>query len=410
MATFVCKYVDERRGVLTLELEAPSRSEAISQLRSKGKPISIEEKVVSVGSTEITLFEAKKIKTKDISLFCKQMSVMIDAGIPLNNAVDILEQQATSKILRSTLKNISKELKEGSQLSVAMKKQDDLYPELLINMIEAGEKTGKLDEVLEKMSIHYTKEVKINSQIKGAMIYPIILLVMVVFAVVALLYFVVPSFKSIFDSSGTELPLPTRMVLGASNWLQSYWYILLAIVVGGGFAFNRYSKTETGRYQIDSLKLSLPLLRGPMQKIVTARFSSTLATLTSAGIPLVDALEAAASTTNNARVMDKVADVSEGIQQGMRLTDMIQRTEIFPLMMLSMVKIGEESGSLETMLIKTSDYYEEELEAAIKQLLAMMEPALIIIMGVLVGGIVASIMLPMFGLASAVEAGASSTP
>lgn len=407
MATYICKYVDDRRGVLSIELEAASQSDAIMQLRSKGKPVSVEEKVVSAGSQEITLFEAKKIKIKDISLFCKQMSVMIDAGIPLNNAVDILEQQATSKILRATLKRISRELKEGSLLSTAMRNQDDLFPELLVSMIEAGEKTGKLDEVLEKMSIHYTKEVKINSQIKGAMIYPAVLLVMIIAAIVVLLTVVVPNFKDIFESSGSELPLPTRMVLGASNFMQQYWYIMLAIVGGGTFAFLRYRKTEAGRYQLDLLKLTLPIIKGPMQKIVTARFSSTLATLTSAGIPLVDALEAAASTTNNVVVVDRIGNVSDGIQQGLRLTEMIEQTQIFPLMMLSMVKIGEESGSLETMLHKTSDYYEEELEAAIKQLLSLMEPAMIIIMGIIVGGIVASIMLPMFGLATAIESGAN---
>ncbi|MBY5034028.1 type II secretion system F family protein [Streptococcus gallolyticus] len=404
MAVFICKYLDEKNRVQVLELDVDSKGEALAQLRLKGRPISVEEK--GLGSTEITLGGPKKVKITDISLFCKQMSVMLEAGIPLNNAVDIMEHQTTSKPLKAALKKMSTQLKEGNQLSQTMKAQGKVFPNLLVRMIEAGEKTGKIDEVLEKMSVHYTKEVKINRQITGAMIYPAILSLLVIGAVFVLLYVVVPSFKDIFESGGVELPLPTRIVLFLSNWVQSYWYILLLTIIGGTFGFLSYRKTEIGRFQLDLLKLNLPIIKTSIQKIITARFSSTLATLTSAGIPLVDALEAAASTTNNSVVIDKIDKASEGIQKGENLTEMIGQTELFPPMMLSMVKIGEESGSLESMLHKTSAYYEEELEAAIKQLLSLMEPALIIIMGIVIGGIVASIMLPLLGLAGAVESGA----
>ncbi|MET3643669.1 type II secretion system F family protein [Streptococcus gallinaceus] len=404
MAIFICKYLDEKNRVQVLELDVDSKGEALAQLRLKGRPISVEEK--GLGSTEITLGGPKKVKITDISLFCKQMSVMLEAGIPLNNAVDIMEHQTTSKPLKAALKKMSTQLKEGNQLSQTMKAQGKVFPNLLVRMIEAGEKTGKIDEVLEKMSVHYTKEVKINRQITGAMIYPAILSLLVIGAVFVLLYVVVPSFKDIFESGGVELPLPTRIVLFLSNWVQSYWYILLLTIIGGTFGFLSYRKTEAGRFQLDLLKLNLPIIKTSIQKIITARFSSTLATLTSAGIPLVDALEAAASTTNNSVVVDKIDKASEGIQKGENLTEMIGQTELFPPMMLSMVKIGEESGSLESMLHKTSAYYEEELEAAIKQLLSLMEPALIIIMGIVIGGIVASIMLPLLGLAGAVESGA----
>lgn len=404
MAIFICKYLDEKNRVQVLELDVDSKGEALAQLRLKGRPISVEEK--GLGSTEITLGGPKKVKITDISLFCKQMSVMLEAGIPLNNAVDIMEHQTTSKPLKAALKKMSTQLKEGNQLSQTMKAQGKVFPNLLVRMIEAGEKTGKIDEVLEKMSVHYTKEVKINRQITGAMIYPAILSLLVIGAVFVLLYVVVPSFKDIFESGGVELPLPTRIVLFLSNWVQSYWSILLLTIIGGTFGFLSYRKTEAGRFQLDLLKLNLPIIKTSIQKIITARFSSTLATLTSAGIPLVDALEAAASTTNNSVVVDKIDKASEGIQKGENLTEMIGQTELFPPMMLSMVKIGEESGSLESMLHKTSAYYEEELEAAIKQLLSLMEPALIIIMGIVIGGIVASIMLPLLGLAGAVESGA----
>ncbi|WP_394404943.1 type II secretion system F family protein [Streptococcus sp. 20-1249] len=404
MAVFICKYIDEKNRVQVLELDVDSKGEALAQLRLKGRPISVEEK--ATGSTEITLGGPKKIKVTDISLFCKQMSVMLEAGIPLNNAVDIMEHQTTSKPLKAALKKMSVQLKEGNQLSQTMKAQGKQFPNLLVRMIEAGEKTGKLDEVLEKMSEHYTKEVKINRQITGAMIYPSILGLLVVGAVLVLLYVVVPSFKEIFESGGKELPLPTKIVLSMSNWVQSYWYLLLLFAVIGTVSFLSYRKTEAGRFQLDLLKLNLPIVKTSVQKIITARFSSTLATLTSAGIPLVDALEAAASTTNNNVVEARIDQASEGIQKGENLTEMISKTELFPPMMLSMVKIGEESGSLESMLHKTSAYYEEELEAAIKQLLSLMEPAMIIIMGIVIGGIVASIMLPLFGLAGAIESGA----
>lgn len=403
MTVYVCKYLDTRQGVVTLEVDAPNRTDAVNRIRLKGKPISVEEKVM--GSKEIVLFQSKKIKLKDISLFCKQMSVMLESGIPLNNAVDILEQQATSKNLKSSLKVVSKSLKEGSQLSKAMLDQEGMFPDLLIRMVQAGEKTGKLDEVLEKMSEHYTKELKTSRQIQGAMIYPAVLAFLAVAAVLALLYVVIPSFSGIFEQSGMAMPLPTRIVLAASNFVRSSWYILFGVIGILVFLFLRYRSTEAGRYQLDRLKLNLPVIKGPMQKIVTARFASTLAILTSAGIPLVEAIESAAATTNNAVVIEKMKIANEGLQKGERLTGMITSTGLFPPMMLSMVKIGEESGSLESMLVKTSDYYEEELETAIKQLLSLLEPAMIIVMGVIIGGIVASVMLPMFELAHAVDAG-----
>ncbi|MBZ2058287.1 type II secretion system F family protein [Streptococcus sanguinis] len=404
MTVYVCKYLDTRQGVVTLEVDAPNRTDAVNRIRLKGKPISVEEKVM--GSKEIVLFQSKKIKLKDISLFCKQMSVMLESGIPLNNAVDILEQQATSKNLKFSLKIVSKSLKEGSQLSKAMLDQEGMFPDLLIRMVQAGEKTGKLDEVLEKMSEHYNKELKTSRQIRGAMIYPAVLAFLAVGAVLALLYIVIPSFSGIFEQSGMAMPLPTRIVLAASNFVRSSWYILFGVTGILVFLFLRYRSTEAGRYQLDRLKLNLPVIKGPMQKIVTARFASTLAILTSAGIPLVEAIESAAATTNNAVVIEKMKIANEGLQKGERLTGMITSTGLFPPMMLSMVKIGEESGSLESMLVKTSDYYEEELETAIKQLLSLLEPAMIIVMGVIIGGIVASVMLPMFELAHAVDAGA----
>ena len=403
MTVYVCKYLDTRQGVVTLEVDAPNRTDAVNRIRLKGKPISVEEKVM--GSKEIVLFQSKKIKLKDISLFCKQMSVMLESGIPLNNAVDILEQQATSKNLKSSLKIVSKSLKEGSQLSKAMLDQEGMFPDLLIRMVQAGEKTGKLDEVLEKMSEHYNKELKTSRQIRGAMIYPAVLAFLAVAAVLALLYVVIPSFSGIFEQSGMAMPLPTRIVLAASNFVRSSWYILFGVIGILVFLFLRYRSTEAGRYQLDRLKLNLPVIKGPMQKIVTARFASTLAILTSAGIPLVEAIESAAATTNNAVVIEKMKIANEGLQKGERLTGMITSTGLFPPMMLSMVKIGEESGSLESMLVKTSEYYEEELETAIKQLLSLLEPAMIIVMGVIIGGIVASVMLPMFELAHAVDAG-----
>ena len=404
MTVYVCKYLDTRQGIVTLEVDAPNRTDAVNRIRLKGKPISVEEKVM--GSKEIVLFQSKKIKLKDISLFCKQMSVMLESGIPLNNAVDILEQQTDAKNLKASLKVISKGLKEGNQLSKSLIEQNGLFPDLLIRMVQAGEKTGKLDEVLERMSEHYNKELKTSRQIRGAMIYPAVLAFLAVAATLVLLYVVIPNFSGIFEQSGVALPLPTRIVLAASNFVQSYWYILFGGVGLLVFLFLRYRSTEAGRYQLDQLKLKMPVVKGPMQKIVTARFASTLATLTSAGIPLVEAIDSAAATTNNAVVIDKLRIANEGLQKGERLTGMLTSTGLFPPMMLSMVKIGEESGSLESMLNKTSDFYEEELEAAIKQLLSLLEPAMIIFMGVIIGGIVASVMLPMFEIANAVQQGA----
>ena len=401
MSVYVCRYLGSK-GVTDVEIEAATREEALTQLRAKGKPISVEEKEAT--SQDIKLFGGKKkIKTKDLSIFCKQLSVMLNSGIALNNAISVLENQTENKKMKAVLKELDGQLKEGNLLSAAMKRQGDVFPELLVRMIEAGEKTGRLDTVLEKMSIHYTKEIKINNQIRGAMIYPIILLTLAVVAVLVMLYTVVPSFSGVFESANMELPLITKIIVGASNFLQEYWYLVLAATLGTGYVIYRYSKTENGKYTFARMKMTMPVIEKPMQQIITARFSSTLAILISAGIPLVDALDAAAKTTNNVIVVDRMAVANEGIQKGRPITEMLTTTDLFPPMMLSMVKIGEEAGSLETMLEKTSSYYDEELEAAIKQMLSLLEPMMIIIMGVLIGTIVAAIMLPIFEINNAVH-------
>lgn len=406
MSVYVCRYLGSK-GVTDVEIEAATRDEALTQLRAKGKPISIEEKEAT--SQDIKLFGGKKkIKTKDLSIFCKQLSVMLNSGIALNNAISVLENQTENKKMKAVLKELDGQLKEGNLLSAAMKRQGEVFPELLVRMVEAGEKTGRLDTVLEKMSIHYTKEIKINNQIRGAMIYPIVLLVMAFVAVLVMLYKVVPAFSGVFESANMELPAITQLVINASNFLQNYWYIFFGVLGGLGYTLHRYAKTDAGKHTFAQLKMNAPILKKPVQQIITARFSSTLAILISAGIPLVDALDAAAKTTNNVIVVDRMAVANEGIQKGRPITEMLTETELFPPMMLSMVKIGEESGSIESMLNKTSDYYDEELEAAIKQLLSLMEPAMIILMGVVIGFIVAAIMIPIFEINNAVYNAGSS--
>jgi type IV pilus assembly protein PilC len=281
-----------------------------------------------------------------------------------------------------------------------MKMFPNVFPPILINMIEAGEATGKLDEVLDRMSVHFTKENAINNKVKSAMIYPIVLLSLTVIVVGLLMVVVVPEFTGAFEDAGMELPMITRIVLGFSNSLASFWYLYLMVIGGFVLWFRTWLKTEGGRYKFDGKKLTAAVIGTPVKQIVTARFTRTLATLLESGIPVVKALTIAAETTNNVVVAESVGNATSGIKRGMSLTGELRKGDIFPQMMLSMVNIGEESGNLDALLLKVADYYDEELDAGIARLLALMEPALIIVMGLIIGSVVIAIMLPMMAMGS----------
>ncbi|MEW9123781.1 MAG: type II secretion system F family protein [Thermotaleaceae bacterium] len=378
---------------------ANSKNAVIRMLRDQQqRPIRIEEeKSKSKDISEIQLFKPK-VKGKDLAIFCKQFYTMINAGMSLTNSLEVLMDQTQNKALRTVIEDMNIKVQKGSILSETMIQHKNVFPPILISMIQAGEMTGTLDEVLGRMSEHFEKENKINGKIKGAMIYPVVLGVVAVGVVVFLLVFIMPTFISMFTSSGVELPLPTKMILGLSTALTNFWYLFLAGIVGMIFLFNQMLKTNSGKRLYDQLKFKIPIVKGSMTKIVTSRFTRTLSSLLSSGIPIISALEAAGNVTNNKVITDGIEMVVEDIRKGVSLAVLLKKMKVFPPMMISMVSIGEESGSLDEMLSKTADFYDQELEDAIQQMVAMLEPLMIVVMAMVIGFIVVAMMLPMFDM------------
>lgn len=404
VAVYKYKAIDNTGRPIEAEFHANTKDEVLSMLREKGyTPVKIElQEQKSKDLGDIGIFQ-KKAKVKDISVFCKQLFTMLNAGMPLSNALDVLGSQTENKVLRLTIKDVYSQVQTGAILSQAMKKHRNIFPNLLITMVESGEMTGNLDNVLARMSEHYEKENKINSKIKGAMVYPTVLSIAAVGVVIFLLTFIMPTFTGMFTSSGVELPGPTRLLMAISDALKNYWYIFIIVIGGLIYLIRRYIKTATGKRQFDKLKLRIPVVGPSVTKIATSRFTRTLSTLMASGIPIVPAMEASASVTNNQVVIDGMEKVVEDVKKGLSISYLLKTMDFFPPMVISMVGIGEESGSLEDMLSKTADYYDEELDASIQRMLALLEPALIIVMGGIVGFIVISMMLPIFDLSSTVQ-------
>ncbi|MBE0451392.1 MAG: type II secretion system F family protein [Clostridia bacterium] len=402
--TYVCREIDMGGKIVENTYKAESQDELIQMIRAKGHtPVRIEkeaEKGQDVGN--FALFQ-KRVKAKDIAIFCKQMHTMLFAGMPLLSALEVLENQAENKTLKTTVKDMSMQVQKGEVLSTTMKRHPKVFPPLLTGMVESGELTGNLDNVLERMSTHYTKENRINSKIKGAMVYPAILSVLAVTVVIFMLAVIMPTFVGMFEGSGVPLPAPTRFLMGVSDAIRDYWYIFIAVIAGIVFLIRRITKTVEGKRFFDKLKLSMPLIKGPIAQIATSRFTRTLSTLLASGIPIIQALESASRVTNNRVVIDGIDQVTEDIKKGASLSVLLKKVGVFPPMMISMVGIGEESGSLEGMLERAADFYDEELEAAIQKLVSMIEPLMIVVMGVVIGFIVISMMLPMFDMLQTVQ-------
>ncbi|HAS73022.1 MAG TPA: type II secretion system protein F [Clostridiales bacterium UBA8960] len=401
--TYVCKEVDVTGKVIQTTYLADNKEELIQMIRSKGHtPIKIEEeapKGQDIGS--MSIFE-KKVKAKDISIFCKQLYVMLHAGMPLMNALDVLYHQSEHKTVQKTVKDMTISVQKGDILSVSMKKHPKVFPSLLISMVESGELTGNLDSVLERMSTHYTKENRINSKIKGAMVYPAVLGVLSITVVIFMITFILPTFTSMFTSSGVPLPGITQFLLDLSESIRKFWYIYLLVVFGLSFMIRRTVKTTSGKRAFDKLVNKIPVVKTQVAKIATSRFTRTLSTLLASGIPIIQALDTSAAVTTNMVVIDGIGKVTEDIKKGSSLHSLLKRIDMFPPMMVSMVGIGEESGALEDMLDKAADYYDEELEAAIQRLVQLLEPLMIVIMALMIGFIVIAMLLPMFDMYSLV--------
>lgn len=375
-------------------VESNSENDVLRMIKNNGYlPVSIDRDVEAEAGIEIF---AKKVKKKDLAVFCRQFYTMLDAGLNIVNSLDILSVQTENKTLRKAITDVAEDVQKGVTLSEAMRIHEKVFPSILINMVEAGEVSGNLDTILERMAVHFEKENKTENKVRSSMVYPIVLMVVSVAVVIFMLIFILPTFVGMFEGSDTPLPLPTRILIGLSDFLKSYWYIFIGLVALIVFGISSYINSESGRRFFDSIKLKLPIVKGPTVKIVTSRFTRTLSTLMSSGIPLLRSMEVVSKVVNNKVVEEKLISGIEDIRRGVPLSRMIRDVEIFPPMVDSMVKIGEESGALDDILLKTADFYDEEVDVALTKLTSMLEPLMIVFMALIIGFIVIAMYLPMF--------------
>jgi len=346
------------------------------------------------------LRKGKKVKAKNLAVFTRQFSVMIDAGLPLVQCLDILGTQEEDAHFASVILQTRADVESGASLADAMRKHPKTFDPLFTNMIAAGEAGGILDTILKRLATYIEKAVKLTNQVKSAMIYPIAVIVIAAGVVGVILWKVIPTFASLFSGLGAELPLPTRIVIGLSNNLVRYFPFLFIGFGALAYAFRQYYKTENGRRVVDGTMLKLPILGLILRKIAVARFCRTLSTLISSGVPILDGLDITARTSGNSVIEDAVMVTRKSIERGETIAAPLKETNVFPPMVTQMIGVGEATGALDTMLAKIAEFYEEEVDVAVAGLLTLLEPIMISILGVVVGGIVISMYLPIFDLIS----------
>jgi type IV pilus assembly protein PilC len=340
------------------------------------------------------------VPAKQLAIFVRQFSVMIDAGLPLVQCLEILGSQQDNKTFAKILQQTRMDVEGGATLADAMRKHPKAFDELFTNMIAAGEAGGILDTILKRLATYIEKAVKLKGQVKGAMVYPVAVISIAAIVITVILWKVIPTFAAMFEGLGAELPLPTRIVIFLSNWVVRLLPFAVFIGIGGFFAFKRYYASYGGRRVIDRIVLKLPVLGLIMQKIAVARFCRTLSTLISSGVPILDGLEITARTAGNAIIEDAIMAVRKGVESGMTVAQPLKDSGVFPPMVVQMIGVGEQTGALDAMLSKIADFYEEEVDQAVANLLTLMEPVMIFFLGTTVGGIVISMYMPLFDMIS----------
>jgi len=338
------------------------------------------------------------ISSKDVAIFTRQFSVMIDAGLPLVQCLEILGNQQDKPGFQKVLLQVRQDVEGGSSLADAMKKHRKVFDDLFTNMIAAGEAGGILDTILKRLSTYIEKSVKLKSQVKSALVYPIAVVSIAGLVVGVILWKVIPTFATLFAGLGAQLPLPTRIVIGLSNWTVRLMIPGILAGFGTSYGLKRYYETHRGRRVIDGIVLKTPVLGMILRKIAVARFCRTLATLISSGVPILDGLEITARTSGNAIVEDAIMETRKSVEGGQSLAGPLKQTDVFPPMVVQMIAVGEQTGALDNMLSKIADFYEDEVDTAVANLMTLMEPILILFLGTVVGGIVVSMYLPIFDL------------
>lgn len=339
---------------------------------------------------------SRRVKEKRIAIFTRQFSVMLDAGLPLVQCLEILGGQEENRTFREIIKATRGDVESGASMADAMRKHPRAFDNLFVNMVAAGEAGGILDVILRRLSTYIEKSVKLKSQVKSALIYPITVTLIAVMVVYIILRFVIPTFTQLFASVNAELPFITRVVTGASNVVGDYSLPLIIACVIGGVLLSRWYKTHVGRRAIDGLMLKIPIIGMLLRKVAVARFCRTLSTLTSSGVPILDGLEITAKTAGNAVIEDAVMAVRKNVEEGKTISEPLGETKVFPPMVVQMINVGEQTGALDQMLSKIADFYEDEVDTAVSGLMKLIEPIMITVLGTIIGFIVTAMYLPLY--------------
>lgn len=397
MPLYAYRARDMGGNLVTGTLEVDSKSQCIDVLKQKNYYIiDIKEEIVKQDILDFGSF--KKVKIKDIAVFCRQFATLINAGITIVTALATMKEQVENKRLKKAISEVYEEVQKGKTLSDAMKKHREVFPMLLYNMVEVGEVSGTLDKVMNEMADHYEKENDLNQKVKSALTYPLIVSVVAVLVVIFLLTNVLPIFVGMFKNAGVQLPLPTRMLIAISSSISQYWYFYIGGIFLISYSISSFLKTPEGRRIYDRMLLNMPIFGSLNRKILTSRFTRTLGTLINAGIPLIAAMEVVEKVVGNTVVAEGLKKAQEDIKKGLPLSDPLKRIGIFPPMVIQMISIGESSGSLDSILNKTADFYDGEVDTAVSQMTTLLEPLIIVILATVVGFIVISIVMPLFQL------------
>jgi type IV pilus assembly protein PilC len=382
------------------ELEGPNETAVRAYLRQQQI---IPTKITAMGKElKITLpFLKKKVKKKSLAIFTRQLATMIDAGLPLVQSLDILAQQEESEIFQEIIRTIKNEVESGATLAAALQRHPRVFDNMYVNLVVAAEEAGTLDVILGRLATHIEKMEALKKKIKSAIVYPAMIVTVAIGVTIVLMVFVVPVFEKLFAGMGSTLPLPTQIVVNISRLFKSYLPIFIVLAIVAVILLNRYYKTEQGRRKIDALLLKTPIFGELIRKVSVSRFARTLATLVTSGVPILDSLNIVAGASGNKIVEEAILKGRTSIAEGQTISQPLTESGVFPMMVTQMIAVGETTGSLELMLTKVADFYDDEVDVAVATLSSMLEPILMIFLGVIVGGLVIAMYLPIFKMASA---------
>ncbi len=403
MAIFTWEGMKKTGEVVKGSTDAQSENAVIAILRQQDiRPTNIKEKKASFNLDSINIFK-EKVTGKDLSIFTRQFATMIDSGLPLVQCLDILGAQQPNKTFQKTIKDIKSSIEGGSTFAAALKKHPDTFDSLYSNLVAAGEVGGMLDTILARLATYIEKSEKLKGRVKGAMVYPVVVLTIAAGATAVLLLFVIPVFAKMFADVGAALPAPTQFVMDLSNFLRHYFLYMIIGIAAVIYAIRAYYKTANGTLVIDSMLLKAPVFGDLIRKNAVARFTRTLSTMISSGVPIMDGLEIVARTSGNKIIENAIMKARESIAAGKTISEPLGQTKVFPSMVVQMISVGEATGNMDAMLSKIADFYDEEVDAAVASMTSLIEPLLIVFLGVVIGGLVVAMYLPIFKIASTVK-------